>query len=465
MVIAMREYGAAVKSKAFIISLFLMPLMMFGGIIVQKMTQKISDVKTKRIAVVDRTTDEVLVAALDRAATARNENRIFDDSGKQNRPRIEIVRIEPAKADDRDAVMRQRLELSDRVRNDEFFAFLEIGPNVLKPLTRLATTRSAEDMQRAAEMSWWEKMEFAQDAIPEDQRVRYATNRPTNAEVRGFLQQTLNEKVYQLRMQEAGLPFAQVMPLLMPPQLQTHGLTKRQATGEIVDASRQNEVMNFLIPLALLILMFMIIMVGASPLTGNMIEEKQLRISEVLLGSVRPFELMMGKLLGGVGVALTLAAIYFVGVYMVARQYDVVVSPAVIGWFLFFTILATLMYGALFVAAGSAVTNIKEAQSMITPVILLVVLPMFILESLLRDPSGIIATIGSFFPTSAPMVTIARIAIPPGIPLWQTLLSALVTVLTTVAVVWAAGRIFRVGILMQGQGAKVGEMLKWVVRG
>jgi ABC-2 type transport system permease protein len=63
------------------------------------------------------------------------------------------------------------------------------------------------------------------------------------------------------------------------------------------------------------------------------------------------------------------------------------------------------------------------------------------------------------------MVTIARIAIPPGIPLWQTLLSALVTVLTTVAVVWAAGRIFRVGILMQGQGAKVGEMLKWVVRG
>ena len=141
------------------------------------------------------------------------------------------------------------------------------------------------------------------------------------------------------------------------------------------------------------------------------------------------------------------------------------ITPAMIIWFLVFAVIATMMYGALFVAAGAAVTNIKEAQSLITPIMLIVVLPMFVLGNMLKDPSGPLATAATFFPTSAPMITVARLGIPPGVPPWQLVTSAVITLLTTVALVWCAGRIFRVGILMQGQGAKFGQLLKWVVSG
>jgi ABC-2 type transport system permease protein len=102
---------------------------------------------------------------------------------------------------------------------------------------------------------------------------------------------------------------------------------------------------------------------------------------------------------------------------------------------------------------------------MIMPVMFLIMLPLFAIGNMIQDPSGLIAMVASFFPFSAPMVMTARISIPPGVPVWQAILAAVVTLLTTVVLVWSAGRIFRVGILMQGQGAKVGEMLRWVVRG
>lgn len=465
LVVAGREYAAAVKSKAFLVSLVVMPLLMFGGIFVQRQTAKMGDVKTKRIAIVDRSPGGQLFADLERAAKVRNETQLKDKTGKQTRPRIELENVPPAGEFRSDAALQQRLELSERARRDELFAFLEIGPDVLAP--RLNATTQALEAAKGAELTILERLNLPDELIGEANAAAYATNRPTNTEVRGFLQNTLTGAVYARRADKGGISQMQLSPLLTPPKLISHGLTKRSSDGTIAAANRENELVAMFLPIGLLMLMFMVVMVGASPLTVNLVEEKQLRIAEVLLGSLRPFELMMGKLLGGVGVALTLAVVYFAGVLYVARQWNVmdVVSPQVIAWFIAFTILATLMYGAMFIAAGSAVTNVKEAQSMLMPVVVLIVLPTFFIESLLRDPSGMVPTIGSFFPTSAPMMTVARLAIPPGMPAWQVAGAALVTLLTTLAVVWAAGRIFRVGILMQGQGARPIEMLKWIFKG
>jgi ABC-2 type transport system permease protein len=464
LVVAVREFIAAVKSKAFVVSLVVMPLLMFGGIIVQRQTAKMGDVKTKRVAIVDRS-DANLFADLERAANIRTENQLKDETGKQMRPRVELEELAPAGDFESDAAAQQRLALSERIKSNDLFAYLEIGPTVLTP--RIRATTQAMQAAKGADLSILERMNLPDQVIGEENGATYATNRPTNNDVRGFLQNSLTAAVYAKRAEKAGISQLQLSPLLTPPKLINHGLTKRSADGKIAASTRENEIIAMLVPIGLLILMFMVVMVGASPLTVNLVEEKQLRIAEVLLGSLRPFELMMGKLLGGVGVALTLAVIYFSGIYYMAKQYGVVevVSPSVMMWFAIFTILATLMYGAMFIAAGSAVTNVKEAQSMLMPVMVLVVMPMFLLDSLLRDPSGMLATAASFFPTSAPMVTVARIGIPPGVPAWQTLLSVAITLATTLAVIWCAGRIFRVGILMQGQGARPLEMLKWIVRG
>lgn len=441
----MREYAAAVKTKSFLVSLVLLPIMMLGGVIAQKVGQKIGDTSTKKIAIIDRTPDAAVFDSIAKAVEQRNTHGVFEN-GRQVRAKFALEKVDlptdsTAAADD-----QLRLALSNRVRSGELLAFVEIGANLLKPATQQATPDDDADAAST---------------------IRYSTNRPTYREFSGLLQSAVPTTVFERRLADAGLSYKNLQPFLAYPRVVDRGLAQAATDGKVTFESKKGQIAPFIVPLALLMLMFIVVIVGASPMTANVIEEKQLRIAEVLLGSVRPFELMMGKLLGGVAVALTLATIYFGGAYYVALKQGLAgyVSGAAVGWFLFFTVLGTLMYGAMFVAAGAAVTNIKEAQTMVMPVMLLIVLPMSLVGNMIQDPSGVLATAASFFPFSAPMVMTARVSIPPGVPAWQAIVSAAVVLTTTAALVWAAGRIFRVGILMHGQGAKLGELARWIVRG
>ena len=96
---------------------------------------------------------------------------------------------------------------------------------------------------------------------------------------------------------------------------------------------------------------------------------------------------------------------------------------------------------------------------------LLVCLPIFAMMNVIQESDSTFATALSLFPPATPMLMIARQAVPPGVPLWQPIVGCVGLVLTTLLCVYAAGRIFRVGILMQGRGARVGDMLRWVLRG
>ena len=102
---------------------------------------------------------------------------------------------------------------------------------------------------------------------------------------------------------------------------------------------------------------------------------------------------------------------------------------------------------------------------MMTPVMLLVVSPMFVLQNVIREPGSTLSLVMSLFPPATPMLMIIRQNIPPGIPVWQPLLGGVLVILTSLVCVFAAGRIFRVGILMQGKGARMSEMLRWALRG
>ena len=134
-------------------------------------------------------------------------------------------------------------------------------------------------------------------------------------------------------------------------------------------------------------------------------------------------------------------------------------------WFVTFQALAVLMFGSLFVAIGAAVTDMKEAQSVMMPVMILVMLPLFVWIYVVREPSAPLSVALSLFPPATPMLMIIRQAVPPGVPIWQPALGILLVLLTTTVLVFAAGRIFRVGILMQGKGANFGQMIRWVIRG
>jgi ABC-2 type transport system permease protein len=238
-------------------------------------------------------------------------------------------------------------------------------------------------------------------------------------------------------------------------------------TGEINPAEESNRAANVLMPLGVMMLMFMIIMVGATPLMQTVLEEKTNRIAEVLIGSVSPFHLMLGKLLGMVGVTLTIVTIYLLGALWAMNQsgYGKYFPGHLVWWFAAYQVLAILMFGSVFAAIGAAVSDAREAQSMMTPVMLVVVSPMFVWLNVVKEPMSSFATIASLFPPATPMLMIMRQAVPPGVPAWQPALGIVLVLLTTILCIFAAGRIFRVGILMQGQGAKFGEMIRWVLRG
>jgi ABC-type Na+ efflux pump permease subunit len=235
----------------------------------------------------------------------------------------------------------------------------------------------------------------------------------------------------------------------------------------ISEAERVNEAANFLIPLACLMLMFLAIFVGASPLLQSVLEEKMARIAEVLLGSVTPFELIMGKLLGTVGMSLTMVSVYLAGGYYALHHfgYAEMFPTHLLVWFVIFMSLAVLMYGSLFSAIGAAVTDMKEAQSAMMPLIIVAMLPMFVWLNVVRSPTATFSQVASLVPFATPMLMLLRQAVPPGVPLWEPILGVVLVLLTTVICVFAAGRIFRVGILMQGKGANVAQMLKWAIRG
>ena len=221
------------------------------------------------------------------------------------------------------------------------------------------------------------------------------------------------------------------------------------------------------VPMAMMMLMFMVIFMGAQPMLENVLEEKSQRIAEVMLGSANATQLMAGKLLGGVAGSLTILAVYAAGGYAVAYHYEVtqMVPLRLVPWFLVFQVLAVMLFGSLFMSVGAAVSQLKEAQGMLIPVWLLMWFPMLVWLQVVREPTGSLATWLSFVPPTTPMLMVLRMAASDTIPLWQPLLGIVVLLATTLLCVFAAGRVFRIGMLAQGKTPKLSEILRWAVQG
>jgi ABC-2 type transport system permease protein len=434
LVIALREYLAAVRTKTFIISLIIIPVMMLGSIILQVLLTGVVDQSDKHFVV------------LDRGAPADLLKDIKEKNKEHNKQMPRFVIDDFVRAKSGDALNEQRFGLSEEVRAGKIVGFVEITPTEALPA----------------------KKEKSKDKSNVQIFLRYQTNRPTYMDFANFVKKVVEENVRNKLQAQAKLSAAQAQALILPVTLDSKGLSHKDAvSGKIEDASTQGQFAPVIVPAVMMMLMFMVVMMTATPFMQSVVEEKMQRIAEVLLGSVRPFELMMGKLVGMVCVSLTIAAVYLGGAYWAAQRYGFAefISPELLIWFVILQSLAGMMYGSLFIAIGAACTDMKETQNLLLPVMLLVCLPLFFLGNIMREPNSAIARGLSFFPFSTPMLMIARIAAPPGLPWWEPTLGVLLVLATTVLCVWAGGRIFRVGILMQGKGAKIGQMVKWIIRG
>ena len=170
----------------------------------------------------------------------------------------------------------------------------------------------------------------------------------------------------------------------------------------------------------------------------------------------KPSELMMGKLLGNTGIALVTASLYLAGGYAVAAYhgYADVVSPWILACLGLYLVLAIMLYGSLYMAVGAACNDLKEAQSLMMPVVLMSMFPVFVWTAVLQNPSSALSVGMSLFPPASPFLMLMRLALRPAPPAWQVGLSVILTTASAILCIWAAGKIFRIGLADARQNAK-----------
>ena len=428
-IIISREFNERVHKKSFIITTLLTPLLMVLLIFAPMLISGYTDDNVKMVAVVD-----------DSGIIAPQLNSTKEIAFEQTALPIEIARSEYA----------------------DYYAVLHIGNDIVNNPTdaRLYTNGTASmgtEHNIAAQLTM---------AVQKEKMKIY--------------------NVEQQVMQELNTP-------VMPQSL------KNSADEE--DAESSSAVVASVLAYVLSFILYMFLILYGVMVMQSVIEEKNNRVLEVMVSTVRPFEMMMGKILGIASVALLQIIIWIVFITGIAYFVLPHVLPdeiltamellkqgvpasaldggaelgmlqaimmlsnikyigGIIIWLLVFVFGGFLLYAAMFAAVGSAVDSPQDAQQLQTPIMLPIILSLFVMLSVINDPSSDMAFWFSMIPLTSPIVMMARI--PYEIPTWEICLSAALLYATFFIVVWGAGKIYRVGILMHGKKPSLKELLRWL---
>ena len=301
-----------------------------------------------------------------------------------------------------------------------------------------------------------------QDAIkPEEQNAELPSY---DLFVRGQLDDRLVEDIHSgiqeaigaARLQEAGLDANNVVKLLMVKRAETRALT---AEGE-----QKNSMMwNSILPVAFMILLLISILTCGQSLLTTVVEEKSNRVVEVLLSAVSPMELMTGKILGQMAVGFLILALY-TGLGIVALASFAMLGllkPALLLFLFISYLLAYFMIAAIMAAIGSAVSELRDAQSLMMPVMLCLMLPWFLMMPISRDPNSMLSVVLSFIPPISNFVMLLRMASNTPPALWQVGLSILMSAAGVYVALRFAAKVFRVGLLMFGKPPTFGTLIRW----
>lgn len=259
------------------------------------------------------------------------------------------------------------------------------------------------------------------------------------------------------RVKAAGFDGASLRSLLQRP------------TTEAVTVSSSGErksigPLQFLLPVGFMMLMMIAVMTTGQYLMTSVVEEKSSRVMEVLLSAVSPMQLMGGKILGHLLVGVLLVGLYGgVGVgALIAFALTNLVTPMTLVYLVCYFIVAAVSMAAMMAAIGSAVNELREAQTLMTPVMMLTMLPWMMWFFIQRAPNSTLATSLSFVPVMGPFVMVLRLGGSEPIPSWQHPVVIAIGAITCATMLWAAAKIFRVGVLMYGKPPNFATLIKWV---
>ena len=444
LVVARRDFLATVVTKGFIIAMMVPPLI-YGSIIMvfpRLMNNRVPAV-TGSVAVVDHTgqiTPSVRQYLDPKAMAARRDaafNRVMESNpmagadarsgGVTQRavlgelPNLQIVDVSAA------AVQQEK----DQLRRDEGvrrLAVLVIHPNAVAP--------GADGEYGAYDL-------FVRRNL--DNRIQ---NEIRNA---------ATEAIVDARVRAAGLDRQRIDALTKVARPNSVTVT---STGE--SATRAD--LGQLLPMGFALLLMISVMSSGQYLLTTTIEEKSSRTMEVILSAVSPLELLTGKILGQMAVGLTILVVYSsIGILsLISMAMFGLIDPTLLVYLFLFFFITYVIMGSLMAAIGSAVNELREAQSLMTPITLLMMIPWLFWFPIAREPNSVFATVVSFIPPMNAFAMLLRLTSTAPPPMWQVWLSIAVGIAAAGGALWFASRIFKIGLLMHGRPPNFATLVKWV---
>jgi ABC-2 type transport system permease protein len=285
------------------------------------------------------------------------------------------------------------------------------------------------------------------------------------------LESVLRQAILVERLNRRGIDPALVQEAQARINLRTLRISRRGATGESGQAT-------FFLGYSVGLVLYIVILLYGVNVMRSVLQEKQDRIIEILVSSLRPFQLMAGKVIGVGGVGLFQFGIWTVAGYLMVHYRTRIlglfgVSPqavgsiqlpalgaSLVGVAMAYFLLGYLLYSALFAVVGASCNTDSEAQQAQQPVMMLLVAALLLLFPVLNEPGGRLAVVTSMVPLSAPIIMPIRVA-ASDVPASEIGLSVAITAATSLLVVWGSARIYRIGILMYGKRPSVKELWRW----
>jgi ABC-2 type transport system permease protein len=426
LIIIKREYLVRVRTRAFMIGTIISPLFMLALITLPVFfaTRGGGD---RRVTVLDQTGDPDMFAAIKRSLEARGEgddelNRRDPGVGRTNYTLTQKV---VAPGEDLQAV---ELQYQQQAAQDPNLTYLVLRPGSAEPL-----------------------------------EVEYFAKNTSDFSI-GTLERAINDAVSTLRLKRAGLNSAQIAAYTKRIEMKRNKIT---SSGGVEEGGRADFVVAFI----MLFFIYMTVLIYGLAVMRGVIEEKQSRIVEVLVSSVRPTQMMLGKVIGIGMVALTQVGVWALSALLLttfgvsvfaSRGLTMPNLPiSLLIYFVVYFVLGYFLFSTLYALVGSTVSSEEEAQQAQIPVTILLVVPMMIFNMIMANPTSNASIVLSMIPFFAPTLMMMRIAVVNP-PLWQILLSMLIMVASILGCVWVAARIYRVGILMYGKRPSIAELGRWL---
>jgi ABC-2 type transport system permease protein len=442
--VARREFIAAVMNRGFVIGLLLMPALIAVVVAVfpRLLNERVQAVRGE-VAVIDPT-GQVASALRENLAPAAIAARRLASAKRALENTPEVVRDASSNAMQRAIGAAPELTIIDRPATADLQREKQwLTASSRGGLRHLALIVIRPDAVVAAGKSEYGAYDLF---VPENLDERIETE----------LYDGLRESLIVARIRAHNLDREQVEAVMRV----------RRATSVTVAAGaerRTNVAFNRTLPFVFAGLLVFGVMIGGQTLLTQTVEEKSNRVIEVLLSAVSPIELMAGKILGQMAVSMLVLALYIgMGLFMLVSFAMIgLLDPVLIIYLVVFFLISYLLFAAVFSAVGAAVNEMREAQSLMTPVMLALMAPWMFAPIIGREPNSTFAIALSFIPpvnTFAMMIRLAS-ATPP--PVWQVLVTMVVGLAAACGVTWFAAKVFKVGLLMHGKAPNLGTLMRW----